>query len=162
VTGATERPPRSSGAPAGVCRRLAAELVRDRFGGEQLLRHPGWGPYGWRDLPIAEARERRQEIEDWVALRPGCVVVCQVEPHTHYHLGARAGWERPLRTGTIGVAGSPVLFIAWDEGEHSVRHRGERAYGQVYPVTIEPNQSGLAVMRWTIPPAQPDASNATE
>jgi hypothetical protein len=138
------------------------ELVRHQFGGERLLRHPDWGPYGWRDLPIDTARERRQEIQDWVGSRPGCVVVCTVKPHTHYYLGERAGWEHPLRTGTVEVAGCPALFIAWDEGEHSMRHRGEPAYGQVYPATVEPNQSGLAVMRWTIPPTQPDAPHTTD
>ena len=132
------------------------ELVRDQFGGEQLRRHPGWGPYGWRDLPVDAARERCKEIGDWVASTPGRLVLSSVHPHTHVYLGERAGWEHPLRTGTVVVAGCPALFIAWDEGEHSMRHRGERTGGQVYPVTLEPNQSGTAVMRWTIPPPQPD------
>jgi hypothetical protein len=37
-----------------------------------------------------------------------------------------------------------VLGIAWDEGDHSMRHPGERPGGQVYPVT--PDQDGTGEM----------------
>jgi hypothetical protein len=31
--------------------------------------------------------------------------MCGVAPHSHHYLGHRAGWEHPLRTGSIEVAG---------------------------------------------------------
>ncbi|WP_157879728.1 hypothetical protein [Streptomyces yangpuensis] len=34
----------------------------------------------------------------------------------------------------------------------AVRPGGAREYGQVYPVTLTGDASGLAVLRWTIPP----------
>jgi hypothetical protein len=36
-----------------------------------------------------------------------------------------------------------------------MRHHGERAYGQVYPATLEA-RTGEAVRRWTIPPNEPN------
>ncbi|MDX3770728.1 MULTISPECIES: hypothetical protein [unclassified Streptomyces] len=48
-----------------------------------------------------------------------------------------------------------MLGLVWDPGDHSVRHHGERAYGQVYPATLEA-RAGEAVLRWTIPPYDPD------
>jgi hypothetical protein len=64
----------------------------------------------------------------------------------------RAAWGRPLHVGTIQVAGCQVIGIGWDPGDHSMRHRGGRAYGMVYPVTVFGDGQGGAVMRWTIPP----------
>ncbi|MGW1804945.1 hypothetical protein [Streptomyces sp. NPDC002078] len=37
-------------------------------------------------------------------------------------------------------------------GDHSIRHRGERDGGQVYPVTREADEADETVMRWTTPP----------
>jgi hypothetical protein len=34
----------------------------------------------------------------------------------------------------------------------TIRHRGERGAGQVYPVTLEADEAGEVVVRWTIPP----------
>jgi len=45
-----------------------------------------------------------------------------------------------------------VLGIEWDQGDHSIRHHGERDAGQVYPLTLEADEAGERVMRWTIPP----------
>ncbi|WP_212846806.1 hypothetical protein [Actinoplanes ianthinogenes] len=50
-----------------------------------------------------------------------------------------------------------MLGIAWDQGDHSIRHRGERAGGQAYPVTLEAGEAGEMLMRWTIPPYDLDA-----
>ncbi|WP_254407004.1 hypothetical protein [Streptomyces sp. GMY02] len=63
-----------------------------------------------------------------------------------------AGWHHPLRAGSVDVGGCQMLGIEWDEGDHSIRHRGERDADQVYPVTLEADQAGTMVMRWTIPP----------
>ncbi|MFF2777528.1 hypothetical protein ACFVU3_21765 [Streptomyces sp. NPDC058052] len=68
-----------------------------------------------------------------------------------HHL-RRSGWCRPLRAGVIDVEGCRVLGIGWDQGDHSMRHRGERAAGQVYPVTLEADATGRTVLRWSIPP----------
>ncbi|MFC5148888.1 hypothetical protein [Streptomyces aureoversilis] len=44
-----------------------------------------------------------------------------------------------------------MLGIEWDQGDHSIRHHGERDAGQVYPVTLEADEAGEMVMRWSIP-----------
>lgn len=54
------------------------------------------------------------------------------------------------------IAGCRVLGFQWDQGDHSIRHRGERRFGQVYPVTMEPDGAGGTVLRWTIPPYDPN------
>jgi hypothetical protein len=33
-----------------------------------------------------------------------------------------------------------------------MRHRGERRFGQVYPVTLVRGDGGGTLLRWTIPP----------
>ena len=52
----------------------------------------------------------------------------------------------------INVAGCQVLGIAQDEGDHSMRHRGERPGGQVYPVTLDQDGTGEMLLHWTIRP----------
>ncbi|MFC6016996.1 hypothetical protein ACFP2T_12360 [Plantactinospora solaniradicis] len=42
----------------------------------------------------------------------------------------------------------------WDEGDHSMRHRGERAFGRVYPVTIVCDDSTGTFLRWDIDSAK--------
>jgi hypothetical protein len=59
-----------------------------------------------------------------------------------------------LLTGAVDLGGCPVLGLGWDPGDHSMRHRGERAYGQVCPATLEA-RAGNTVLRWTIPPYAP-------
>jgi len=54
----------------------------------------------------------------------------------------------------INVAGCQVLGIAWDEGDHSMRLRGERPGGQVYPVTLDHDRAGGTLLHWTIPLCQ--------
>ncbi len=56
-----------------------------------------------------------------------------VDEHTDFHRFNRASWTHPLGVGAIEVADCPVLGINWDSGDHSMRHRGERRFGQVYP-----------------------------
>jgi hypothetical protein len=79
-----------------------------------------------------------------------------VDEHTDFHRFNRASWTHPLLIGAVEVAGRPVLGINWDAGDHSMRHRGERRFGQVYPVTLQPGPDGRMTMRWTIPPYSPD------
>ena len=81
-----------------------------------------------------------------------------VDEHTDYARLDRATWGRPLGAAVIGVAGCQVLGIRWDEGDHSILHRGERANGRVYPVTLEPGEEGKTMLRWTILPDEPAAS----
>ncbi|MEU9176208.1 hypothetical protein AB0C90_05005 [Streptomyces sp. NPDC048550] len=79
-------------------------------------------------------------------------LMVSVDEHTDFHLFRQAGWHHPLRVGAVEVGGCHVLGIEWDQGDHSIRHRGERDAGQVYPVTLEADKVGEMVMRWTIPP----------
>jgi hypothetical protein len=78
-------------------------------------------------------------------------VMVAVDGHTDFHRFNRASWTHPVRIGAIEVAGCPVLGINWDGGDHSMRHRGERRFGQVYPVTLHRGPEGRTVLRWTIP-----------
>ncbi|WP_205650698.1 hypothetical protein [Actinoplanes solisilvae] len=75
-----------------------------------------------------------------------------VDEHTDFYRGRRAGWHHPLRAGAVEVGSCPVLCLGWEPGDHSVRHNGERAARQVYPVTLEAGEVGGTVLRWTIPP----------
>ena len=38
--------------------------MRHQFGGEQMRSDPGWGAYGWRDLPLDLAHQRYREAAD--------------------------------------------------------------------------------------------------
>ncbi|MET9655316.1 hypothetical protein ABZZ44_34285 [Streptomyces sp. NPDC006460] len=130
------------------------------LGGERIPQSAwGDGPRGWLDLPLAEAREREACLATWLAEGPGRGLVWSVEPHNHFHLLQRAAWPHPLQQGLIDLDGIAVLGIGWNQGDHAMRHRGERAHGQVYPATLEPRAGGT-VLRWTIPPWQPDEDEA--
>jgi hypothetical protein len=123
-----------------------------QFGGERIAQHGVDGPYGWLDLPLAEATARAAELTAWRDRLHGKGLMVSIEEHTDFHRFHRAGWGHPLRVGAIEVGGCQVLGIEWDQGDHSMRHNGERAAGQVYPVTLEADEAGEMLMRWTIPP----------
>lgn len=122
-----------------------------QFGGERIAQRGIDGPYGWLDLPMAEAAARAAELTAWCDRLHGRGLVVSIDGHTDFHRFRRAGWHHPLHVGAIEVGGCQVLGIGWDQGDHSIRHRGERDGGQVYPVTLEAGQAGEMVMRWTIP-----------
>ncbi|MEV7988528.1 hypothetical protein [Micromonospora sp. NPDC085948] len=77
-----------------------------------------------------------------------------VEPGTDYDNFCRLAADHPLHVGSVEVAGCPVLGIGWNGGDHSMRHRGERAAGHVYPATITSGHSSGAVLRWHVDPAK--------
>ncbi|MBF9071356.1 hypothetical protein [Streptacidiphilus fuscans] len=130
--------------------------VHAEFGGERVPRHHGgYGPRGWLDLPLPQAEALAEKLRTWLRDGPGKGLMIAVNAHTDYHRLNRAGWSHPLLSGVAEVGGCPVLGIGWDPGDHSMRHRGERAYGQVYPATLE-SLAGRTVLRWTIPPYSPD------
>jgi len=129
------------------------------FGGEVLAR-PG-GPRGWLDLPAGQARALDATLTAWADEHVGGIgLKVSVTEHTDYARLDRATWGRPLGAAVIAVAGCQVLGIRWDEGDHSMLHYGERAGGRVYPVTLEPDEQGSTMLRWTILPDEPAASQA--
>ncbi|MER6197739.1 hypothetical protein ABT234_10250 [Streptomyces sp. NPDC001586] len=133
----------------GLHARAACEV----FGGTPIGRAYDGGPRGWQDLPLAHAQELAHRLEAWIEDHAhGRGLMVAVDAHTDHHLARRAGRDHPLLAGSVEVAGCAVLGIDWDQGDHSMRHRGQRAYGQVYPVTLTGDASGRAVLRWTIPP----------
>ncbi|MEU6314985.1 hypothetical protein [Streptomyces sp. NPDC047014] len=134
---------------------LYADEAHARFGGLRIGRSGVSGPLGWLDLPLAEATARAAGLTAWCDGLPGNGLMVAVDPHTDAYLFRRAGWQHPLRVGAIEVGGCPVLGIAWDQGDHSMRHRGERHSGRVYPVTLEAAEAGTKLLRWTIPPHAP-------
>ncbi|QMU74377.1 hypothetical protein GXP74_39695 [Streptacidiphilus sp. P02-A3a] len=101
---------------------------------------------------MAEAAARASELTAWCDRLHGKGLMVSIDKHTDYHRFRRAGWHHPLRAGAIDVSGCQVLGIEWDQGDHSIRHHGEREAGQVYPVTLEADETGEMVMRWIIPP----------
>ncbi|MFE6041051.1 hypothetical protein [Streptomyces sp. NPDC056452] len=104
----------------------------------------------------ANHRHRTQHaLNAWEGDEQGRGVMVALDEHTDLHRFTRASWTHPLRIGAIEVAGTPVLGITWGSGDHSMRHRGERHSGQVYPVTLQPGLEGRTTMRWTIPPHAP-------
>ncbi|MEU4845746.1 hypothetical protein [Streptomyces gilvosporeus] len=131
-----------------------AEAAHLQFGGELILQH-GNQVRGWLDLPLDDAKKLVDALNAWEGDEQGRGVMVAVDEHTDFHRFNRASWTHPLRIGAIEVAGCPVLGINWDSGDHSMRHRGERRCGQVYPVTLQPGPEGQTTMRWTIPPHAP-------
>jgi hypothetical protein len=130
-----------------------SDLAQAVFGGERTG-SPG-GARGWLDLPLAEAESMADDMRAWNdATNGGIGLMVDIEEHTDYSRMCRAGWDHPLLVGLIEVEGCRVLGFQWHPGDHSMRHRGERAAGQVYAVTLEPDAAGGTVLRWTIPPAQ--------
>lgn len=129
-----------------------ADDAQARFGGERIAKHGVAGPHGWLDLPLAEAAARASELTSWCDRLHGKGLMVSIDKHTDDHRFRRAGWHHPLRAGAIEVGGCQVLGIEWDQGDHSMRHRGERHADQVYPVTLEADEAGGTAMRWTIPP----------
>ncbi|MFF0445416.1 hypothetical protein ACFYT4_03165 [Streptomyces sp. NPDC004609] len=133
-----------------------AEAVYAKFGGDRVTGHSGDATHGWPDVPVAKAEALAETIRAWarhVTGADGLTVV--VDLHTHAHRLHRAGRAHPLLAGVVEVAGCPVLGLGWDSGDHSMRHRGERRSGHVYPVTLEASPGGGTVLRWTIPPYEP-------
>lgn len=132
------------------------DSVHAEFGGDRIPQHSsGHGPRGWLDLPLEEAEAVAERLRTWVREKPGKGLMVAVDAHTDFHRFNRAGWGHPLLAGTIDLEACQVLGLGWDPGDHSMRHRGGRAYGQVYPATLEA-RAGEAVLRWTILPYEPD------
>ncbi|MEV4562092.1 hypothetical protein AB0K51_34685 [Kitasatospora sp. NPDC049285] len=122
-----------------------------RFGGDPMSQVDGrGGPYGHLDLPLHEAQELADRIRDWLSNGPRIGLLVSADAHTHFHLLDRAGESHPLLAGQIELDGSRIIQLGWDPGDHSMRHRGERAYGQVYAVTLE-RADATTLLRWTIP-----------
>ncbi|MER7757204.1 hypothetical protein [Kitasatospora sp. NPDC097643] len=132
-----------------------ADDAHAQFGGERIAQYGCEGPHGWLDLPLDEAAARAAELTAWRDRLHGRGLMVSVDEHTDFYRFRRAGWHHPLHVGAIEVGGCRVLGVDWDQGDHSIRHRGERAAGQVYPVTLEADEADAAggtVLRWTIPP----------
>lgn len=103
-----------------------ADDAHAEFSGERIAQHGVDGPHGWLDLPLAEAAARAAELTAWCDRLHGKGLVVSIDKHTDYYRFRRAGWHHPLRAGAIEVGGCQVLGIEWDQGDHSMRHRGER------------------------------------
>ncbi|MFD6762111.1 hypothetical protein [Streptomyces roseolus] len=122
-----------------------------RFGGESMSQVEGRrGPYGQLDLPLHDAHELADRLRDWLSKGPGTGLMVSADAHTHFHLLERAGETHPLLAGQIELDGCQILRLGWEPGDHSMRHRGERAWDQVYPVTLE-RTGATTLLRWTIP-----------
>jgi len=127
-----------------------ADDAHTQFGGEYI---PSPGHVrGWLDLPLEQAQQRAATLKAWSHDQGKTGLVTSVAEHTHHELFSRAGWEHPLLAAFVEVAGCQVLGFNWDAVDHSIRHRGERRDGQVYPVTLEPDPAGITWLRWKIPP----------
>ena len=136
-----------------------ADQAHAVFGGE-VLPCPGQ-PRGWLDLPAGQARALGAALTGWADEHTGGIgLMVSVDVHTDYARLDRATWGQPLGAAVIGVAGCQVLGIRWDQGDHSILHDGERVHGRVYPVTLEPDEQGRTMLRWTILPDEPAASQA--
>ncbi|MGW2437189.1 hypothetical protein ACWCY1_10745 [Streptomyces goshikiensis] len=136
-----------------------AEAAHLQFGGELILRHRSQ-VRGWLDLPLDAARKLGDALNNWEGDEQGWGFIIAVDEHTDFHRFNRASWTDPLRVGAIEVAGYPVLGINWASGDHSMRHRGERPFGQVYPATLQPGLTGQTTTHWMIPPYVPGHDGA--
>ncbi|MEU4091283.1 hypothetical protein [Streptomyces sp. NPDC026673] len=136
-----------------------ADAAQREFGGEFIPRHNS-RVRGWLDLPLEEAKAIGGSLRAWSGDEQGRGVMVAVEEHTDFHRFSRASRAHPLLVGAVEVAGCPVMGIGWDSGDHSIRHRGERRFGHVYPVTLERDHEGRTALRWTIPPYVPGGGTA--
>ncbi|MCL8014195.1 hypothetical protein [Streptomyces sp. AS02] len=123
--------------------------VHEAFGGDVIVQN-GSRVRGWLDLPLAEAEALADSLQAWQPEGRRRRLMSVLDEHNDFHRFNRAGWNHPLCAGAVRVAGCQVLGIGWDPGDHSMRHRGERAHGQVYPVTLRPGPEGRTVLRWTV------------
>jgi hypothetical protein len=89
---------------------------------------------------------RRDEHADGIGL------IARAEQHTGYARFCRAARDHPLHAAVINVAGRQAPGIAQDEGDHPMRHRGERPGSQVHPVTPDQDRTGEMLLHWTIRP----------
>ena len=129
-----------------------AQQAQHEFGGQDLAELGRPGVVGLLDLPVPEARQLADRLAAWEADNRGRGVKVSIDEHTHHYLVHRVGWAHPLHAATIEAAGCRVLGIGWNPGDHAKRHGGERAFGQVYPVTLSPAGDGGTLLRWTIAP----------
>jgi hypothetical protein len=132
-----------------------AGIAQAEFGGEPLA----GGVRGWRDVPLAEAEAIAERLRGWLRYGPGKGLKIAVNKHTDLYRLNRAGANHTLLAGVVEIDGCQVLGIGWDAAEYSMRHRGERAHGQVYPATLE-SRDGEALLRWTIPSFSVASDNA--
>ncbi|MGW6420272.1 hypothetical protein [Streptomyces sp. NPDC055055] len=137
---------------------LHKDAAHAEFGGEPLAYD---SQYGHLDLPVDEATALAARLDAWVERGPGKGLMVAVDRHSHYHLLHRAGGNRPLLAAVLDIDGCPVLGLGWDQGDHSVRHHGERPWGRVYPVVLAP-RDGSTVLRWTIPPYEDEDEDEDE
>jgi hypothetical protein len=133
---------------------LAPQAHRE-FGGRDLAELGRPGVFGLLDLPVPEAKQLADQLAAWKGDSRGRGVKVSIDDHTHHHLVRRAGWAHPLHAATIEAAECRVMGIGWNPEDHAKRHGGERAFGQVYPVTLAPTEDGGTLLRWTIPPHGP-------
>ncbi|MFD1322622.1 hypothetical protein ACFQ4H_16115 [Micromonospora sonneratiae] len=128
--------------PSPFFGEAAITMLEVRLGGERAGRLLGDLPADRCGMVLGDA----VALDSWVGL--------SVEPHTDYDKFRRSAMKHPLHVGPVEVAGCPVLGIGWGEGDHSMRHRGERAWGQVYPVTIISDHPSGTALRWDVNPGE--------
>ncbi|WP_329500749.1 hypothetical protein [Kitasatospora herbaricolor] len=129
---------------------LHEDAAHERFGGQRITVADPQSIWGLPDLPVARAQALAAEIGAWRGGLPGKGVAVMVEKHTDFYRFERAASAHPLLAATVTVGGCPVLGIGWEPADHSMSHRGERALGLVYPVTLRPDEAGGTVLRWTV------------
>ncbi len=128
-----------------------AEAAQARFGGGRIPGPAVRGVLGWSDLPLEDARARKAALSGWVGDEQGRGVQVSLDEHTDFHRFRVGSWAHPYRVGPVQVNGCAVLGMRWEPLDHNMRHEGERSYGAVYPVTLEPSVSGSALLCWTVP-----------
>ncbi|RKN34770.1 hypothetical protein [Micromonospora musae] len=127
--------------PSPFSGEAAITMLEVRLGGERAGRLLGDLPADRCGMVLGDA----VALDSWVGL--------SMEPHIDYDNFRRSAKNHPLHVGSVEVAGCPVLGIGWSEGDHSMRHRGERAAGHVYPVSVTSDHSSRTVLRWDVDPA---------
>lgn len=108
-------------------------------------------PQSWCHRPLDQARALEAAPVAWPDEHAdGAGLVACAEQHTGYARFRHAAWDHPLHAAVINAAGCQVPGIARAERDHSIRHRGERPGGQVYPVTLDQDGKGEMLLHWTI------------
>ncbi|MFY1595377.1 hypothetical protein [Micromonospora sp. WMMD737] len=128
--------------PSPFFGEAAITMLEVRLGGKSVGRLLGDLPADRYGMVLGDA----VALDSWVGP--------SMEPPTDYDNFRRSAANHPLHVGPVEVAGCPVIGIGWGEGDHSMRHRGERAAGHVYPVTVISDHSSRTVLRWDVDPAK--------
>ena len=92
----------------------SAEEARMAIGGDAL----DDVTYGWKDIPVDEAVERLERLEQWQEENPSAGLQVDARPHSHHWVVLQEARASPFDAGQLDLAGARLLlfFTSWGDG----------------------------------------------